>query len=75
MSTELLIPHIDKFARLHPDVEIGTLSPWEPVNLTNRVAGPDSAGAPVAPISGYCPVSVMLNAFDMSVPGSEESLG
>ena len=33
------------------------------------------ARAVVHLIGGYCLVSVMLNASDMSVPGSEEGLG
>lgn len=37
--------------------------------------GKDGVGELVALIGGYCLVSVMLNAFDMSVPGSEEGLG
>ena len=37
--------------------------------------GPDGVGELVALVGGYCLVSVMLNAFDMSVPGSEEGLG
>lgn len=37
--------------------------------------GQDGVGELVSLIGGYCLVSVMLNAFDMSVPGSEEGLG
>ena len=37
--------------------------------------GQDGVGELVYLISGYCLVSVLLNAFDMSVPGSEEGLG
>ncbi len=37
--------------------------------------GRDGVGELVALIGGYCLVSVMLNAFDMSVPGSEQGLG
>ncbi len=37
--------------------------------------GRDGVGELVYLIGGYCLVSVLLNAFDMSVPGSEEGLG
>lgn len=37
--------------------------------------GKDGVGELVSLVGGYCLVSVMLNAFDMSVPGSEEGLG
>ena len=37
--------------------------------------GQDGVGELVYLIGGYCLVSVLLNAFDMSVPGSEEGLG
>ena len=37
--------------------------------------GQDGMGELVYLIGGYCLVSVLLNAFDMSVPGSEEGLG
>lgn len=37
--------------------------------------GQDGLGELVYLIGGYCLVSVLLNAFDMSVPGSEEGLG
>lgn len=37
--------------------------------------GQDGIGELVYLIGGYCLVSVLLNAFDMSVPGSEEGLG
>ncbi len=37
--------------------------------------GGDGAGELVFLVGGYCLVSVLLNAFDMSVPGSEEGLG
>ena len=37
--------------------------------------GRDGMGELVYLIGGYCLVSVLLNAFDMSVPGSEENLG
>ncbi len=37
--------------------------------------GQEGIGELVYLIGGYCLVSVLLNAFDMSVPGSEEGLG
>ena len=37
--------------------------------------GKDGVGELVSLVGGYRLVSVMLNAFDMSVPGSEEGLG
>jgi len=37
--------------------------------------GQDGVGELIYLIGGYCLVSVLLNAFDMSVPGSEEGLG
>ena len=37
--------------------------------------GQDGVGELVYLIGGYCLVSVLLNAFDMSVPDSEEGLG
>lgn len=37
--------------------------------------GRDGVGELVYLIGGYCLVSVLLNAFDMSVPGGEEGLG
>ena len=37
--------------------------------------GQDGVGELVYLVGGYCLVSVLLNAFDMSVPGSEEGLG
>ncbi len=37
--------------------------------------GRDGVGELVYLIGGYCLVSVLLNTFDMSVPGSEEGLG
>lgn len=37
--------------------------------------GQEGVGELTYLIGGYCLVSVLLNAFDMSVPGSEEGLG
>lgn len=37
--------------------------------------GHDGVGELISLIGGYCLVSVMLNAFDMSMSGSEEGLG